>query len=131
MAKPIYRNRVSYSGVLHDAHNDDYLRLVEGVIAELGDGLELSWGHSYDLEDYEDAEELEEEIAENPWQRKSLRAEGEPQEFVIFFDDQSSVDLTGASDSWVLLVNGILRELEEHNVALFGEGARSLDLLNS
>lgn len=127
MTDKIHRGRVSYLGVLNEDHNSDYLKLIEETIADLGGGLKLSWGYGHDLDDYEDEEELAEEIAENPWYKKTLFAEGESDGFRIFFDDQTRIDLRGASEEWILLVNRILRDLEDYNARHFGEDCRMLD----
>lgn len=129
MAQKIYRERVSYLAVLNDEHNGAYLRIVEEAIAELGGNLELSWTHSFDPEEYE-PEEIEESLDDDPFYLKTLHAQGEPQDFVVFMDDQYSVDLTGASEEWILLVNGILRRLEAYNGEHFGPSP-SLDGLNA
>lgn len=130
MTEKIHRGFVSYLGVLNSSHNAAYLKLVEEAIVDLGDGLKLTWGYGYDPEEYEDEEEIAEEIAEDPWYKKALFAEGEPDFFLIFFDDQTRIDLTGASEEWVLLVNRILRDLEDYNAQHFGEDNRMLDELN-
>lgn len=130
MTEKIYRGFVSYLGVLNEDHNERYLKLIEEAIAELGQGLKLSWGYGHDLDDYEDEEELAEEIAENPWYKKTLFAEGEPDGFRIFFDSQAGINLNGASEEWILLVNRILRDLEDHTAKIFGENYRMLDRLN-
>lgn len=130
MTDKIHRGRVSYLGVLNEDHNGAYLKLIEEAIADLGAGLKLSWGYGHDPEEYEDEEEMAEEIAEDPWYKKALFAEGEPALFLIFFDDQTRIDLRGASEEWVLLVNRILRDLEDYSAQHFGENYRMLDRLN-
>jgi len=127
MAEPIYRNHVSYMAVLNDEHNGAYLRIVEEAIAELGGDLKLSWTHSFDPEEYE-PDEIEESLERSPFYLKTLHADGEPQDFVIFVDSQHSVDLTGASEEWILLVNRILRRLDAYNGERFD--SISLDGLN-
>jgi hypothetical protein len=119
MADTIYRGFVSYSGVLHDEHNESYLKIVEEAIADFGGSLKLSWDYRYDLEEYE-PEEIEESIARDPFYLKTLRAEGEPSELLVFMDDQCAVNLKGASEEWILLVNAILHRLEAYNVRTFG-----------
>lgn len=130
MTEKILRGFVSYLGVLNSSHNVAYLKLVEDAISDLRAGLKLTWGYGHDPEEFEGEEEMAEEIADNPWYRKALFAEGEPDFFLIFFDDQTRIDLTGASEEWILLVNRILRDLEDYNAQHFGEDNRMLDVLN-
>jgi len=119
MADKIYRGFVSYSGVLHDEHNESYLKVVEEAIAQFGGSLKLYWEYSYDLGYYE-PEEIEESIAQDPFYLKTLRAEGEPSKLKIFFDDECAINLKDASEEWILLVNAILHRLDDYDIRVFG-----------
>lgn len=126
----IYRDSIGYLAVLNDEHNAEYMKIVEKAIEEQGAGLELSWVYGHDLEEY-DEDEIEELLADDPWYMKTLRATGEPDDFLVFFDDETGINLRGASESWVLLVNRILRDLEDYNAQHFGEDSRVLGRFNS
>lgn len=130
MTEKIHRGFVSYLGVLNSSHNAAYLKLIEAAISDQQADLNLSWGYGYDPDEFEDEEEMAEEIAENPWYKRTLFAGGEPAGLMVFFDDQASIDLRGASEEWILLVNRILRDLEDHTAKRFGEDYRMLARLN-
>ena len=114
MAQKIYRGYVGYMGVDNEEHNGDFLKIAEETVAELGGELKLSWVAGE---------------RDDPYWGLSLRAEGEPEDLLLFTDDEAGVDLTGASEEWILLVNAILRRFDEHSSELWGEGS-ALELLN-
>ena len=56
---------------------------------------------------------------------------------MIFVDDEHQVDLTGASEEWILLVNAVLRKIDRYSSELSwigygagGEAGGALDFFN-